>query len=115
MRDKVRIEPLLNKFKALWLDNPDLRFGQLIIILSNYTDNSSIFCTEEKDWDKAINIFIHKLCLEKYEIHNCNEEHGCTYCKFNQNEEYELPCIACQGTEIMKLKGYSRPCYFKQK
>ncbi|MBE6764119.1 MAG: hypothetical protein E7553_07230 [Ruminococcaceae bacterium] len=33
MRDPARIKPFLEEFEALWAKNPDIRFGQLVVIL----------------------------------------------------------------------------------
>jgi hypothetical protein len=35
MRDKNRIEPLLDKLRAIWFLMPDMRFNQLIIYLQH--------------------------------------------------------------------------------
>lgn len=32
MRDPQRIEPMLDKLREVWLLNPDLRLGQIIVI-----------------------------------------------------------------------------------
>jgi len=58
MRDKDRIEPFLNKFKALWSQHPDLRFGQLVTILLDMTGHDDIFNQEEYEWSEAINKYL---------------------------------------------------------
>ncbi len=55
MRDPKRITQFLKKIKELWLKNPDLRFGQLII----WTAKSSeiipqLFYMEEKEFLEKI-------------------------------------------------------------
>jgi uncharacterized protein YihD (DUF1040 family) len=60
MRDKNRIKPFLQELESLWLENPDLRFGQLLTIIfdkSNYTDP---FFPEEDEWLKWIKQCKHK-------------------------------------------------------
>jgi len=59
MRNKNRIDPFLNKFKILWEQNPDLRFGQLVTILSCEV-NQDEFNAEEEEWLLAIEKFTDK-------------------------------------------------------
>lgn len=46
MRDKNRIKPLLEKIEKYWLQNPDLRLGQLISNL-NYPNSTDIYFIED--------------------------------------------------------------------
>lgn len=54
MRDKKRIKPFLQKLEEFWLQNPDLRFGQIIYILADELGRD-IFYPEEKEWEEIIN------------------------------------------------------------
>ena len=53
MRNKERIEPFLKEVSELWKDMPDLRFGQIIYMLSDKIGRN-IFFPEEDEWLKAI-------------------------------------------------------------
>lgn len=57
MRDKNRIKPFLEQLEQLWLQNPDLRFGQLIHLLANEIGRD-IFFPEEEEWIENINKLI---------------------------------------------------------
>lgn len=53
MRDSKRIQPFLEKIEQLWLKNPDLRFGQLIIWMAKIAEHhSKLFYMEEKEFLK---------------------------------------------------------------
>ena len=47
MRTIKRIKPFLNYIERIWLDNPDLRFGQLLIAFGLSEDNI-------RDWNKEV-------------------------------------------------------------
>ena len=50
MRDPNRISPLLAEFEALWKQHPDLRFGQLVIILQGRLGGTlDPFYTEDEE------------------------------------------------------------------
>ena len=55
-RDRNRINPLLNEFEKLWLQFPDLRFGQLVYLISSKL-NKNIFSVEDDEWLKCIQDF----------------------------------------------------------
>ena len=57
MRNKSRIKPFLNKLEELWLQNPDLRFGQIIYLIANVIQRD-LFFPEEKEWEQAIDSLI---------------------------------------------------------
>lgn len=48
MRDPKRIKPFLKKIEELWLKNPDLKFGQLIIGITKNSDSMSQLFQMEK-------------------------------------------------------------------
>ena len=48
MRDSDRISVLLESFEKLWKINPDLRFGQLMFILSQYTPKDMFYVEDDK-------------------------------------------------------------------
>ncbi|MBI6874654.1 hypothetical protein [Clostridium aciditolerans] len=60
MRDKNRIRPLLNKLENLWDKYPDLRFGQLISLITSEIKMPNLLLAEEADWEKAIEKVTHK-------------------------------------------------------
>lgn len=61
MRDINRIKPLLESLETLWLQHPDLRFGQLIYVLNEiYNDGCDIFFPEDERWLRWIKKGIRK-------------------------------------------------------
>ena len=51
MRDPKRIKPFLQKLEELWLKNPDLRFGQLMICIAKTEEATpKLFYMEEKEF-----------------------------------------------------------------
>ncbi len=55
MRDPKRIKPFLKKIEELWLKNPDLRFGRLIIGIAKNSDfMPQLFQMEEKEFLEKI-------------------------------------------------------------
>ena len=55
MRDPNRIKPFLEKIEKLWSENPDWRFGQLVINVTNTgVINTEIFHMEEDEFLKKI-------------------------------------------------------------
>ena len=57
MRDIDRIEPLLNKFQELWKLCPDMRFGQMVYII---TGGEDIFNIEDDKMSSLIDKYIDK-------------------------------------------------------
>jgi uncharacterized protein YihD (DUF1040 family) len=53
MRDVKRIKPFLEKVEELWMQNPDLRFGQVIYLIADEIKRD-IFFPEEREWFDAI-------------------------------------------------------------
>ena len=60
MRDVNRIDPFLEKLGEVWKENPDLRFGQLVMNIETGSP-SVIWNKEEDEWLEA---------LEKYKNRN---------------------------------------------
>jgi hypothetical protein len=60
LRDKERIERICDKFKELWLQESELRFGQLIYIISNNLNKTDIFNIEDEEWENMISA----LCVD---------------------------------------------------
>lgn len=52
-RDPKRIKPFLEEFECLWSMYPDLRFGQLVNILSSKIEGDSFYVEDDK-WLTAI-------------------------------------------------------------
>lgn len=52
-RDASRISPFLEELEEFWLMNPDLRFGQLIEIISKGLDTDQ-FNAEDDKWLKSL-------------------------------------------------------------
>lgn len=58
MRDINRIKPTLKKIEELWLSNPDLRFGQLVVnIFRAEEEIQKIFYTEDDVFLEKLNEF----------------------------------------------------------
>ena len=55
-RDKDRIRKFCDEFAVLWERHPDLRFGQIISALPNFTDNgkTDVFYVEDDEMLKII-------------------------------------------------------------
>ena len=55
MRDINRIEPFLKELKVLWMESPDLRFGQLIYSLNHkICKDGDTFNVEDDDYLKVV-------------------------------------------------------------
>jgi hypothetical protein len=54
MRDIYRIEPFLKELKKLWEFHQDLRFGQIVAIISAKYSNTDLFYIEDEDFLKYI-------------------------------------------------------------
>lgn len=51
MRDPKRIKPFIEKLEKLWLENPDFRFGQLIMSITRTGEhNPKLFNMEEDEF-----------------------------------------------------------------
>ena len=57
MRDKNRIHPFLEKLEEIWKENPDLRFGQLIVC----TLGEDPFYIEDDKALDVINFFFYNI------------------------------------------------------
>lgn len=53
MRDPKRIDEFCDKLRAIWKDNPDLRFGQMVMNIYQLVGNTSFYSLED---DKALQI-----------------------------------------------------------
>jgi hypothetical protein len=67
MRDINRIDILLEKFRELWMLNPDLRFGQLFNIIRSKITNTDGFYIEDD---------IVQTAIEQLLEYNKGENHG---------------------------------------
>ncbi|MGV8152041.1 MAG: hypothetical protein ACP5OG_03095 [Candidatus Nanoarchaeia archaeon] len=54
MRDKKRIKRILELIENIWSDNPDLRFGQLIINLGIAKDDFNTWNNEDDELEKYL-------------------------------------------------------------
>lgn len=55
MRDQKRIKTLLEKIEQLWMNNPDLRFGQLIMCITRTGEhNPKLFYMEDDEFLEKI-------------------------------------------------------------
>jgi uncharacterized protein YihD (DUF1040 family) len=74
MRDKKRIEPLLEQIKELWLKHPDLRLTQLLsnVAITDGWKNNDLYYLEDDKLSDAILKFelnlrkCEKKTLDKY-------------------------------------------------
>jgi len=53
MRDINRIEPFMKILTEIWLESPDLRFGQLINNMFSYIASDDMFFPEDYKWLEA--------------------------------------------------------------
>lgn len=64
MRNPARIRPILEKVEAAWINNPDMRLGQLLINLAPAEYRQDIFYMEDEELvaglDKYIENYIEK-------------------------------------------------------
>lgn len=58
MRDPIRIERTLNKIGAIWQDNPNFRFGQLVYFLFDGFEGKDIFYIEDDDLEESLDEYI---------------------------------------------------------
>ena len=57
MRNPDRIAPFMDSLTTLWAENPDLRFGQLVKMVSCYLPkDTDAWDAEEPAWEKAIQV-----------------------------------------------------------
>ncbi len=58
MRDPKRIKPLLEKIEKIWIENPDYRLGQLIMVIARTSEhNPKLFNLEESELLKKLEEF----------------------------------------------------------
>ena len=58
MRDPKRIKPLLEKIEKIWMENPDFRLGQLIMVIARTGEhNPKLFNLEESELFKKLDEF----------------------------------------------------------
>lgn len=67
MRDKNRINTILDKIEAIWINNPDIRLGQLLVNLAPPRLNNDIFYWEDTDLEVALDNEINRI-LKKKEV-----------------------------------------------
>lgn len=62
MRDEKRITPVLQAIETMWRKYPDLRFGQLIYMLSDRLNglNGDIFFPEDDQWLAAAEYYVNR-------------------------------------------------------
>lgn len=55
MREIKRINPIIKRLEKLWLENPDLRFGQLVVAITRPEEaNPKLFYMEDEDFLKKL-------------------------------------------------------------
>ena len=59
MRNPDRIDILLEKVRELWKSSPDLRFGQMVYILSHQSKIDQ-FNIEDDEWLKILDTIIER-------------------------------------------------------
>ncbi|RZL44131.1 MAG: hypothetical protein EOP00_21185 [Pedobacter sp.] len=65
MREIERIKPIIGKLEKLWLENPDLRLGQLIMGITRTREtNPGLFYMEEDEFLEKLEEF-EKLVIKK--------------------------------------------------
>lgn len=64
MRNPDRIFPFCNQLAVLWLQYPDLRFGQLMVAYNSYLDiekRKDVFYIEDDEFIKGFEEYIKRL------------------------------------------------------
>ena len=63
MRNSDRIQPLLKKINTIWQMEPDLRFGQVLNVISGYgvLPKIDIALIENEIWDSALEKSLEKM------------------------------------------------------
>lgn len=55
MRDSNRINPIIKRLEKLWLENPDFRLGQLIMVITKTGEtNPKLFYMEDDAFLKKL-------------------------------------------------------------
>ncbi len=49
MRDPKRIRPFLEELEKLWTENPDYRFGQLVMVIARTQEHNPLLFNLEED------------------------------------------------------------------
>ncbi|WP_291069908.1 MULTISPECIES: hypothetical protein [unclassified Empedobacter] len=58
MRDPKRIKPLLERIEKIWIETPDYRLGQLIMVIARTGEhNPKLFNLEESELLKKLDEF----------------------------------------------------------
>ncbi len=51
MRDIKRIKPIIERIEKLWLENPDFRLGQLLMVITSTGEhNPKLFYMEDEEF-----------------------------------------------------------------
>ena len=58
MRDPKRIEKILDSLKKIWEDKPDLRFGQILIVLNLAADTYETWAKEDDAVEEQLEKFL---------------------------------------------------------
>lgn len=64
MRNPDRIFPFCNQLAVLWLQYPDLRFGQLMVAYNSYLDiekRKDVFYIEDDEFIKGFEEYLKRL------------------------------------------------------
>jgi len=64
MRDKKRIKPFLEKLEKLWLESPDLRFGQLVYDIMGQHYIEELFYMEDEKFEELLKKFSAEYILD---------------------------------------------------
>lgn len=108
MRDIKRIEPFLKELKILWMESPDLRFGQLIYSLNHrICKDGDTFNTEDSDYLKVIKDEKEKAITEEIK----KDIKGLKFHKLSKDNNMKLICDYCRkpaiGTYIDENDDYN--------
>lgn len=60
MRDANRIEKIISKIGMIWLENPDLRFGQLVSNLFYKMGHNDMFYVDDDELEKFLDLVLNQ-------------------------------------------------------
>lgn len=118
MRDPNRIEPMLEALKEYWLQNPDLRLGQIISNMARLSGYSDPFFIEDRPMMDALKERTKKMphSVSKEELTGCGRASDLHYfvikvsedqvARFKQEMCYCFELIKCENCKYYKVSDW---------